>query len=100
MRPILLVAASANQRLPSGPPVRKYTSALVLLTGLYSTTELPLLVLAARTPNLLVLNSANQIRLSGPRVMPAGRQFGVGMVNCLSNTPLVFMTPMTFAFDS
>src|SRR5262245_16254970 len=73
-RPILLLARSVNQRLPSGPAVMNSGMELAVGMGNSSVTT-PEVVMR---PILLVLPSVNQSAPSGPTAMPKGRLEAVG----------------------
>lgn len=84
-RPNLFTPVSVNHMLPSGPVVMASGWLPETVNKLYSAIDDG--ENGSRRPTLLA--SRNQIRPSGPAVMPLGPELGVGM----SNSVIVYGAP-------
>ena len=73
MRPILLLAFSANHMAPSGPAVIP-VGAAPLVRSANSVTTPPIVI----RPILLPVHSVNHMAPSGPAAIPKGRDPAVG----------------------
>src|SRR5512143_1309164 len=95
IRPILLPAASVNQRAPSGPAV---IPGICPGVGTANSVSTPAVVIRP-IRGLKYALSVNHRAPSGPAVMAAGELFGVGTANAV-RTPAAVIRPIRFPLTS